>query len=111
MAAEESTNPLEGAVDSQLKLDIMRLFANSPDAVDCPEGIGLRIGYFGADLEGALTQLSGAGILESVGTGSLAIFRLRKTGAVSALLERVGSLGDSYRPASGLQEEQGGSDA
>ncbi len=72
MAGDENpADALLSAIDRPLKLHIMRLFVGSPDAVDCSEGIGPRIGYHGANLVGAPTELAEVDVSESIGVGLL----------------------------------------
>lgn len=70
MAGDESpADALLSATDRPRKLHTMRLLLGSPDAVNCSEGIGLRIGYHGANLVRARAELAEVDVSESVGVG------------------------------------------
>jgi len=84
-------DPLVGAIDSPLKLEIVTYFAGSPAAIDCADGIGMRLGYTGSVVGPLLEELAIAGVLRRSGADRVPIFRLRDCVAVRSLLDLVSS--------------------
>lgn len=91
MSEQCDEDSLVTAIDSPVKLEIMDFFAGSPAAIDCADGIGVRLGYAGAVVAPPLEELAVAGVLLRTGADRMPIYRLRNCAAVRSLLDLVSS--------------------
>jgi len=102
MSEQCDEDPLVTAIDSPVKLEILAFFACSPAAIDCADGIGVRLGYTGAVVGPPLEELASAGVLRRAGADRMPIFRLHDCAAVRTLLDLVSSREGRSRIASRL---------